>query len=152
LLHEVPLPAGRVLHVRTVETLHVTPVECGRPRSDRFQLRPELLQQAILQNTGVSGGLVGVVLEDIPGAEHEILEAGKRYEVAYGGRAMFGALPESNRTELGQRSDGSGETFSNGINAGDERRAHRAKTNEQHTEFSARGGDVNGGMSHGCSP
>ena len=87
---------------------------------------------------------VAVVLEDVPAAEHEIVERRQRHDVADLRRASFGPLAETDRAHLRQRADRLGESLANGEHAGDRRRADGAEADEQDAELSAGGSDFNG--------
>ena len=52
------------------------------------------------------GRLVGVVGEDVPSAELELVELRERHEVGDLGRALVGALAEADRPHLRERADG----------------------------------------------
>ena len=52
-------------------------VEDGRPGLDGLELVPDGVEVLPLQDAGLQGGLVGVVREDVPGAEDEVVEAGE---------------------------------------------------------------------------
>ena len=58
-----------------------------------------------LEHAGALGGHVGVVGERVPGAEHDVVEAGERHEVLDHRRALVGALAEADRVHLGERAD-----------------------------------------------
>ena len=142
LFGQVALVAA-LLDVRTFEPLHVALVEHRGPRPDLFELGPDLLEQRRLEHAGGLRGGVAVLLEDVPAAEHDIVEAGQRHDLADLRRAPFGPLAETDRAHLGQRADRFGESFANGEDAGDGRGADGAEADEQDAEFSARGSDFN---------
>jgi len=54
---------------------------------------------------GVDGRFVTVVLEDVPAAEHDVVEARQGDEVGDLRRPPFGALSEANGRHLGERAD-----------------------------------------------
>ena len=54
----------------------------------------------------VQRGGVAVFFEDVPAAEHEIVEIGERNEVLDPGRAAFGAFAETDRAHLRERTNG----------------------------------------------
>ena len=93
--------------------------------------------------------LVAVVLEDVPAAEHELVEPGERHEVTDGRRPAFGALAEPDRAHLRERADGLGEALADRHDAGDGRRADGAETDEQNAEL-ALGGSDGYSLSHGA--
>ena len=86
-----------LLDVRAVEPLHVALIEHGRPRPDLLELGPDLVEQRRLDDAGRARGGVAVVLEDVPAAEHEVVEAGERHDVADLRRAAFGPLARGGR-------------------------------------------------------
>ena len=86
-----------LLHVRAVEPPHVRRREDRRHRPDRRERRPELLEQAVRRALRVPRGLVGVVREDVPAAEAEVVERRERHQLANEGRPLLGPLPEADR-------------------------------------------------------
>ena len=76
-----------LLDVRAVEPLDVLPVEHGGPRLDRGELVLDLIEDRRLEHAGRARGFVAVVLEDVPAAEDQAVEAGQRHEFANCGRA-----------------------------------------------------------------
>ena len=117
LLGEVALVLA-LLDVRTVEPLHVALIEDRRHRLDGFELGRELLEQRRLEHARRPRRGVAVLFEDVPAAEHEIVERRERHDVADLRRSALGALAEADRAHLRQRADRFGEAFSDG----DERR------------------------------
>jgi hypothetical protein len=99
LLGEISLVAP-FLHVRPVETLHVTPIEHRRPRPDLLEIAAHLVEQRRLDHASGLGRRIAVVFEDVPAAEHEILEAGERNHLADFRRTSLGALAEANGSHL----------------------------------------------------
>ena len=63
-----------LLDVRAVEPLDVALIEHRRPRTDLLELRADLLEQRRLDDAGGPGRGVAVVLENVPAAEHQIVE------------------------------------------------------------------------------
>ena len=139
-----PRPAGRrghacclpLLHVRSVESFHVTTIEHGGHRRDRFELGTNLLEQRSFENAGSLRALVSVVAEKIPRAEHHIVERRQRHEFLDERRACFGTLAEANGAHLGQGSDRTREPSPDGQNAGNGRGAYRTHANQQDAELS----------------
>ena len=130
-----------LLDVRTVEALHVPLIEHRRPGTNLFELGPDLLEQRRLDDAGRPRGGVAVVFENVPAAEHEIVEAGERHDLADFRRAAFGALAETDGAHLRQRADRFGDSLANGEDAGDRRGADGAEADEQHAQLAARGSD-----------
>ena len=95
--------ARAVLHVGTVEPLHVEGIERGRHRShgahrvaDRFEVAADV------EHTGARGSGVRVVGEEVPRAEDDVVERGDGYEVADHRCALVGAFAEPDRRHLRQ--------------------------------------------------
>ena len=127
-----------LLDVRAVEPLDVLAVEHGRHRLDRRQLVLDLIEQRRLEHAGGLGRLVAVVLEDVPAAEHELVEPGERNEIRDERRPVVGALAEPNRAHLRERADGFGDPFPDRHDACDGGGADRAEADEQNAEFARR--------------
>ena len=136
LLGEIALVLA-LLDVRAVEPLDVALIEHGRPRLDLFELGTHLVEQRRLDHARGPRRGVAVVLENVPAAEHEIVEPRERHDFADFRRAAFGPLAETDRAHLRQRSDGFGESFANSEHAGDRRRADGAEADEQDAEPAA---------------
>ena len=101
LVGEVLLVAAS-LHVRAREPLHVPLIEDRGPRRDRLELGLDLVEQRRLEHAGRARRLIAVLGEDVPPAEHDIVERGEGKHVGDAGRTSVGALAESNRAHLGQ--------------------------------------------------
>ncbi len=141
LLGEVPLVLA-LLDVGAVEPLDVALVEHGRHRLHGLELAAHLFELRVLEHAGHAGRGVAVFLEDVPAAEHDVVEAGERHELVDLRRAVFGALAETNRAHLRQRADRLGQTLADGHHAGDGGGAHRPEANQENAQFALRGGDV----------
>ena len=71
-----------LLDVRAVEALDVLAVEDGLPRLDGLELRAGSARAARSSRTPAClRRLVAVVLEDVPAAEHDVVQVGERHEV-----------------------------------------------------------------------
>jgi hypothetical protein len=125
--------------VRAVEALHVVLVEDRRQRLDRFQEGLQLRQRLLVQHLGVRGGLVDVVLEDVPAGEDHVVEFGQRHKILDQRRFVVGALAQANRPHLRQRSDRLGQSAADGLHSGDHCGGDGAQADHHHTQF-ARGG------------
>jgi hypothetical protein len=137
LIREIALVLPR-LDVRTIEPLDVAPIEHRRPRTDRLELRPNLLEQRGLEHARRLRRLVRVVLEDVPPAEHHIVERGERHEVLDERGTRLRALAEPHGAHLRERADRLGEPAPNREHAGDRGRADGAHADEQHAELPCR--------------
>ena len=102
-----------------------------------------MLEQRRLDDAGRSRRGVAVVLEDVPAAEHEIVERRQRHDVADLRRTALGPLAETDGAHLRQRADRLGEALANGEHAGDGRGADGAEADQQHAELAARRSDFN---------
>ena len=132
------------LDVRAVEPLHVVLSKtAGHGRICSSSGRTLLEQRRLDDARGLCRG-VAVVFEDVPAAEHQIVERRQRHHVADLRRPALGPFAEANRAHLRQRADGLGKSFANGEHAGDGRRADGAEADEQHAELAARRSNVDG--------
>ena len=55
---------------------------------------------AVIEDAGRAGGGVAVFFEDVPAAEHDVVETDQTDEVLDLGRAVLGALAEADRAHL----------------------------------------------------
>ena len=136
LLGEIPLVLA-LLDVRAVEPLDVALVEHRRHRLDGLELASHLVEQRRLEHAGRPRRRVAVLLEDVPAAEHDVVEAGERDELVDLRRAVLGALAEPNRAHLRQRADRLGQPLADGHDAGDGGGADGAEADEQDAELAA---------------
>ena len=132
-----------LLDVGALEALHVALVEDRRPRADPLHFRADLLEQRRLEDAGGPGGAVTVFLEDVPAAEHQIVERGERDDLGDLRGSSFGPLAQTDGAHLRQRTDRFGQALSNSEHAGDRRRADGTHPDQQHTELAARRSDLN---------
>ena len=96
------LPAGlAVLHVVAVQTLGVVLVECSLHRNNLLQLLAHRVDVLLLQNLGIHGSLIGILRIDIPGAEYDVVEVGKRNDVLVVQILLVCALAHANLVVLG---------------------------------------------------
>jgi hypothetical protein len=133
-----------LLDVRAVESLDVALIEDGRPRPDFLELGTHPIEQRRLDDASGPRRGVAVLFEDVPAAEHQIVQRGERHDIADSRRAILGSLPEADGAHLGERADWFGKAVADGEDAGDCRGADRAETNQQDTEFAPRRSDVDG--------
>ena len=130
------------LHVRAVEALDVLGVEDRLHRLDGRERFLDLLEQAASRAPGVGRGLVGGVLEDVPAAEHQVVQAGQRHEVLDLWAAAVGALAEADGGHLGEGADRLAEPAFDGLDARDEGGGDSADTGDQHAQLALGGGNL----------
>ena len=82
-----------LLDVRAVQPLHVLTIEHRRKGLDRRELILDAVEQRRLEHAGRLGGLVAVVVEDVPAAEDDLIEAGQRNELGNRGGTRSVRLP-----------------------------------------------------------
>ena len=122
--------------VGSVEPLDVLSIEHRLPRADALHLGLDLLQQPRVEHAGRGGRAVAVVVEDVPAAKDDVVEAGEGNEILDQRRPAVGALAEPDGAHLGEGADRLGEVLPDGEDAGDEGRADGAEANQQNTELS----------------
>src|SRR5690606_10223608 len=91
---------------------------------------------------GRPGRGVTVLLEDVPAAEHDVVEAGERNELVDARGARLGPFAESNGAHLGQRTDGQRQPLPDGEDSRDGGGAHGAQADQQHAKLAACRGDI----------
>ena len=94
------------------------------------------------QHARLGGRLVGVVGEEVPAAEHDVLELGQRDELVDERRARVGPLAEADGAHLRQRADGLRDPLPDGLDPGHERRGDGAHSGKQDAELARRRADV----------
>src|SRR5580700_7781331 len=99
--------------VGTGKVFDVVLIESGLHGPDVLQEFLNLIEVFGFQDTGLGGGLIGVVGENIPAAENDVVEFGEWDELVNFRRAAFGAFAEANGAELRERADGCGLTAAN---------------------------------------
>ena len=124
-----------LLYVRPVDFLDVFVIEDGLHGSDGAEAAFDFVEQVALEDSGVAGGGVHVVFENIPAGEDQIVEAGKRDEVFNFGRAAVGALAETDGSHLGEGADGVGDSLAYGFDACHERGGNGAHAGDHHAEL-----------------
>ena len=85
----------------------------------------------VLEHAGYTGRGVAVFFEDVPAAEHDVVQARERQELVDLRRAAFGALAETNRAHLRERADRLGQTLADGHHAGNRGGADRPETYQE---------------------
>ena len=124
-----------VLHVGTVEALHVLGIERGRHRPHRPQHVGHRLEvPARLEHAGANRRRVGVVGERVPRAEHEVVEGRERHRVTDERRAVVGALAEPDRAHLRERPDRLGHPPPRQLDACHQRARDRAEPDGEDAE------------------
>jgi len=92
-----------LLHVGPGEVLDVGLLEHRRHRLDRLELGLDRDQVLVLvEHAGADRGLVRVVGEDVPAAEHDVVELRERDVLLDRRRVVVGALAEPDPAELGE--------------------------------------------------
>src|SRR6185437_4430771 len=99
------------------------------------ELRTDLFQQRRLEDAGGLRRGVAILVEDVPSAEHEIVEPGERHDLTDFRRTSVGALAQTDGSHLRQRADWLGEAFPDSEHARDRRRADGTEADEQNTEL-----------------
>jgi hypothetical protein len=141
LIGEISLVAS-LFDVRSVEALHVLPIEHGRPGADLFELRTDLIEEIRSEHAGSLRRFIRVVFENVPAAEHHVVERCERHEVPDERGTRFGTLPETHGAHLRERSDRLRETPPDGQHAGDRRRAYRPHADEHDAQLPTRAVDT----------
>jgi hypothetical protein len=90
----------------------------------------------------VRSALIGVVFEEIPGAEHELIEGGERSEFFDERCPVFRAFAEADSGKLGERSDRLGQTPPSEQASGDECRRDGSEARQEDAERSVGGLDL----------
>ena len=129
----------RRLDVGSVDALDVLLVEDRLHRLDRRQRLLQLFQQRHFQHARLDRGFVGVVFENVPAADLQVVQAGQRHEILDRRAAAFGALSQPDGSQLGQRTDRFPESALDGFQPGDEGRRDRAHAGNQDPQFALGG-------------
>jgi hypothetical protein len=95
-----------------------------------------------VEHARLAGRLIGVVLEDVPAAELDVLQIGQRDELFDPGTALFRTLAETDRPHLGQRADRLPQFLPDGEDPGDERRRDSPDPGDENAELTIGGLDV----------
>ena len=137
-LCQVPLGLG-VLDVRAVELADVVLVEDRLHRFDGAEQRTRLLEVLRAEDAGFGGGVVGVVGEDVPPAEHDIVQLCQRNKLLDLGDAIFGALAQPDGSHLRERADGGGLAPADQLHAGDKCGGDGTHAGRQHAQLALGG-------------
>jgi hypothetical protein len=127
------------LDVGTVDALDEVPVEDSLHGLDRRKGRLDLFEQGGFEHAGPGGGLVGVILENVPASHLDIGHFGQRNKVFNGGAAPLRPLAQTDRSQLREGADRLPQTKLEGFEPGDESRGYRAHAGYQNTQFALRG-------------
>ena len=73
--------SSSLLNIRTVQTFCKIVVECSRHRLDGLQFVFYQIQVFLFQNLGIHSSFVGVVRENVPTAENDIIQISQRHYV-----------------------------------------------------------------------
>ena len=125
-----------LLYVRAVQVLHVILVEHRLHRLDALQKFLGLGQVLGFQHAGLRRGLVCVVAEYIPAAEHDVVEFRQLHKIFNLRRAAVSPLTQPDRSQLRQRAHRHRMPSPHQFHARHESRAHRAHSGRQHSQLS----------------
>jgi hypothetical protein len=94
-----------------------------------------LFQQGHFQHPGLHRRLVGVVFENIPAAEDQIVKPGQGYEILDERTIMIRALAQTNGAILSQGAYRTSQTFFDQLYARNNRRTDGSHTGEEDTQL-----------------
>src|SRR5580704_1510856 len=135
--------AGKILDVMLIES--------GLHRLDGPQEFLDLIEVFGLQDTRLSGGLIGVVGENIPAAENNVVEFGEGHQLANLRRAAFGAFAKANGAQLRERADRRGFAAANQFNSCHKRGAYGSHSRREDAQSSFGRSNIYG-PAHSISP
>ena len=138
-----------LLHMGSVQTLHIELIEDRRHWLDGFEIGLELSQNFGLQHLRVRGRLVDVVFKNVPTGEDHVVQIGQRHKVLDERRLVIGAFAETDGAHLGERTDGLCEPAAHRFNAGDHSGGNGAETYHHYSKL-ALGGLDSGGLMATC--
>ena len=130
-----------LLDVRAGQALDVALIEHRRHRLDRLELGADRIEQRALEHAGRAGRGVAVFFENVPAAEHDVVELRERHELVDLRGAVLGALAEADRAHLRERSNGFREALADGDHAGDGGGADGAEADEENAQLALGRGD-----------
>ncbi len=134
LVGEIGLRLARLL-VRRGELLDVFLIEHRRHRLDRRQEVLQRRQVLLRQHPGLGRRHERVVGEQIPAAEHDVVELRERNELTDERRARISPLAQPDRAHLGQRADRLGRAAPDRLDPGHEGGRDRAHAGGQDAEL-----------------
>src|SRR5208282_4305935 len=114
---------------------YVVVIEDGRAWLYSREEWLQLLEQPVVEYTGVRGRFVHVVFENVPTCEDKIVESGKRDKLLYLRRSSVGALAQPDRAHLGERPNRLRKPLANRFDAGYERGSHCAHAGDHHAQL-----------------
>ncbi len=85
---------------------------------------------------------------NVPASEDEIVDIRQGYEVLDHRNTFVGALSETDRAHLGQRSEGFRALGPDGFDTSDKRRGNSAHPRNEHTELTLGRGDLRAFLDH----
>ncbi len=130
------------LEVGGGQLLHVGLLEDRLHRLDGREEVLELAEVLLRQHPRLGGRLVGVVGEEVPAAEDDVVELGQRDELVDERRARVGPLAEANRPHLRERADGLRDPLPDRLDPSHEGGGDRAHPGGQDAELARRRADV----------
>ena len=137
LLRVVPAAAAG-LHPGTCQRLDVALVEDCFHGPDHFELVADPVEIILVEGAGVHRGFVGVVLEDVPAAEPQIVEPGQPDELLDRRYAPFRSLAQADGSHLRQGADRLCQALAHREHAGYEGSRDRADSDGQDPEAAFR--------------
>ena len=139
------------LDVGAGKILDVVLIEGGLHGLDGLQEFLDLVEVFGVQDTGLGGSFVGVVGENIPAAEDDVVEFGERNELVDFRRAAFGALAEADGAQLRERADGRGFAAAHQFNSRHKCGAHGSHSGREDAQSSFGRSNIYG-PAHSISP
>ncbi len=125
-----------LLHVGTVDLLHVVVIENRGTGRDRRQKRFQLLEQAIVEYARVRCSFKHVVFEDVPPGEDQVVQSGQGDEFFNFRRSAIGAFAEADGSHLRERADRLGNAFADGFDTGHECGGHGTHARDHDSKLS----------------
>src|SRR5579862_1994414 len=141
-----------LLNVLALQVFHVSLLVNGRHGTDALKKFFDGIEVGLLQNAGLAGGLVTIVVEEVPAAEDQIIQLRQGHEVLDAGRARLRAFAQANGAHLGKRADGARQLAANGFNPGNKSGCHGPHAWNQNAQLPLGLGDLNRFSSHALFP
>src|SRR5258708_7510206 len=127
-----------LLHIRTVDLLHVVVIEYSWSRSDRGKKRLELIEQTLIEHSRIRSRFIHVVFKDVPTSEGQIGGSSKRDKLLDFWRTSISSLAQPNRSHLCQRTDRLGNALTNRFNSRNKRGRDSAHSRNHYAELALR--------------